>query len=1128
MGAGASSMGGEREAAKWNGLVTELESLCKSQRASLHELDLERLAGKQGKTRPPLALAAIDDNNTAGEHSPVKRRSSILKKESNIERRRHSQDVEITPIRRTSSVVSFQDKHLSISPRDMTPQHALSPTMQSLQSYSFEESVVKKSRATKNNVRKTRKEYFAQYFDGEHQPVGGINCHHLGLVCAALSYLLSMKNGNDRGRVTLEDIFFSTHLPLHYAATESFTLAEMYDICKEFIDHDPRFRDNVRVEVCFTDTSLVDGDVEPGERANESGDRGPPTLATFRKTLEEDCSNLDACQIFCFDPFVAEQAKIAIDDTDSDDDTELAVSNQKEMEATVTSRPGSSTTAQAAPSHTHDCLTVYKPGDAPKSKYGAENLGWFSLCVDFNSVMHTLSLADSLVDIDVCLRPNQVPLTAMYRACCTKDSVTNRKRGFIRFSLIEAAPLTESETIDVRHLYCPDLTLGVGKRGIPLISVHESISKHLIAFAYAIHLVQGLVDDDAGVGIDTRSLSSFSDFPLNIMLDNEMSLTDAYAYFDAFLSATEMKYHSPIKATIHPIVRKVDNDEAPPTMSIMEFQDVLIQATEESNTNRVMILHFDLGAAHSVLNLAAPGTSHFGILMAYDSEKQLVRVLDVEPKKYQKVWTTTLQRLHRSMIGKGYIMVYQVREEYAGDEIQQIVLKRQDSVVRRTLVCAAAAPLPKIPRQHLHFFEFPDRPMPVTLLAIALNVLRKDELVLVKDVLHAVPCDPSFLVDEAITVNELERIAIAFFLKNETADRWSAQAVNFDDVLSAEAEPKPRVAFDDFAALLRKADAREESLIFHCDKNLVSGGGELASVAGGLYAMFLELNDDVVTISTASPTMYSRFITVPLAELYASLRTIEPLNSRARGYLRIEKKPLPAHYSAGRKVDLFDVPQWQQFRVPQCVHLNAVALALTHFGHPCSAEDVFYTSYTCLGGERFRRGSAIFPWHQLKISLGELSERMTVTAVAKMVMKFELATNHRLTAATIIAADREDFEATIEESCSPQASSLLLAVIRTENVFGIHLSDEEAHWKVGCGVLKHYDKATGIVSVVDANSTRYGCVWTCTLQELYEAADLSSAADGDNGLVKIGKSTFGLAPHMSHRKSVVATEFTAF
>eukprot|EP01062_Namystynia_karyoxenos_P003600 TRINITY_DN1129_c0_g1_i2.p1 TRINITY_DN1129_c0_g1~~TRINITY_DN1129_c0_g1_i2.p1 ORF type:complete len:1207 (+),score=417.91 TRINITY_DN1129_c0_g1_i2:110-3622(+) len=1134
MGAGTSSAHVQSQVPKWEGLVTELEGLCVQQRSALDQgFGGGRFAPSQGSrspTRAPPLQRSQSDADSAGK----RRRSSILKQESEvrrIEERRKSASASAAGsdagdgrnLSRRNSSISFTGgrppEEIQAAVEKAAAANAkstLSPkpgrfaadvdTASAAENMVEVDGVLKTATDAKRQnrqellkARKVRKEFFQEFMEEKVDESSQIACTYLGQVCAALSYLLACRADGylpKKNRVTVEDIFFTCHLPLHYIQNPAITLAELYDISKEFIDHDPRFRDQVRVEVFHMDPILVDGEVEQGEFANDTGDRGPPSVAVFRKMVEDDMKGLAAVSVFNFDPFVVEQSKLHVDDSEeSDEDAEEIPMKQP------TADPSATPTGEGA-ARGNECMAVYSSKNAPKTQFGRANMGWFSLCYDFNSVQHTIMLADAHIDSEVHLTTNEAPLMAMYKACCSRDNFNKRCRGFIRFSLAEVAPpLREEEVLDSRELFVPDLYLGKGHHGIPLSSVDPIISPHIVAYAMAVHLIQGMVLDESGVGINVMSVCKEMVFPLQCVCNFPMTLIQSFAYFQEYLAKTKLS--EKMYAIANPIETKVDTDDAPPTMSIMDFENVLIQTMERSMDSTmpsvVMILCFEVGCAHNTLRLAPEHASHYGFLMSYDQDKQMASVLDVNPKKFTRIWVTSLTRLHKALIGRGYIMLYKREEEEEGGEVY---MPRQDTMIKKQL---SNLTLPPQARLHIRAFEFPPVAMCVTALAVALN--RLGEQMRVSHLVYQLDCDISFLTSDHISVQDMGRIMNNYLNHSGKKAEYSCQVVNCDK----KADGSDRVTLEEFSAMLKTVDGDSNTdVILQCSLPVLRqyGGGN-----GGEYLCLVEIrwNEDgsgMAFLADVNPQIYFRHIQMPVARLFQGMCEVDVVSHRAGGYLLVSKgKPMPDYcrYDKGRACNSLLCPSTHPFRLPQAVHLSAISFALTHLGHPCSPEEIFYNAFTCLAGERYRRGSAIFPWQQLKISLHQLKERMTVSAVARMLTKFEQSMHQDMKGDNVSSMEKDQFRKLLADSTKRQAQSLLIAVYSVQNVHNIESTDPQ--WRIGCGLVKGYDADTSMVTVADCNPTRYGDFWQCSVDTLYEATDLHDPEKDDNGLIRIVKAS---------------------
>lgn len=297
------------------------------------------------------------------------------------------------------------------------------------------------------------------------------------------------------------------------------------------------------------------------------------------------------------------------------------------------------------------------------------------------------------------------------------------------------------------------------------------------------------------------------------------------------------------------------------------------------------------------------------------------------------------------------------------------------------------------------------------------------------------------------------------------------------------------------------------------------GGGEYCVVVG------IDETTRVVTLADVNPQIYFRHFSIPLKLLHQGVASRDPISMRERGIITIRRAPMPDafRYDKGRNLNMLKVPSAHPFKTPTAAHLSAISFALTALGDPCSPEEIFYTAFTVLAGARYRRGSAIFPWQQLKISLHDLKERLTVEAVAKMVSKFQQSVGHELRGEKCIAQSPEDFRSGVIASVAPDAAKLLMVVYRVEPVHDMKLETSDAGWMVGCGLIKDFAPSTNIVTVADSNPTRYGDYWQCHIDKLYDATDLAAKEQEENGIVIIQKMT-GSTPMTSPEAAAKAKD----
>lgn len=192
----------------------------------------------------------------------------------------------------------------------------------------------KRADKIENRLRNTR---FASQYPWEPELLeDGMPCNPLAVLAAGLTGLLQFKTDDastsaDGGtgvvdaaterkhRVTVEDIFFSAQLPLHMLHRRHLTLQEMYDVVREFLDVDNRFKGAYTVEVVHFDAMPKEGQLQVGDN-NDIGERQVRLpLHQFRKELHDAVTRHEVgLRIVNFDPYYLQEALRVVVEQDLD------------------------------------------------------------------------------------------------------------------------------------------------------------------------------------------------------------------------------------------------------------------------------------------------------------------------------------------------------------------------------------------------------------------------------------------------------------------------------------------------------------------------------------------------------------------------------------------------------------------------------------------------------------------------------------------------------------------------------------------------------------------------------------------------------------------------------------------
>ncbi|RNC43370.1 hypothetical protein TcCL_NonESM06933, partial [Trypanosoma cruzi] len=114
----------------------------------------------------------------------------------------------------------------------------------------------------------------------------------------------------------------------------------------------------------------------------------------------------------------------------------------------------------------------------------------------------------------------------------------------------------------------------------------------------------------------------------------------------------------------------------------------------------VMLMGFDVNVALNVKVDNRPEPCHFAIVIGMDQERGIVRLADVNVKKYRKTWHLPVTRLYSAVIGYGYIVAAKSRKT---------IEKLNATGFEQSVLSEARYALP--PTQRLLRFEYPKKIM---------------------------------------------------------------------------------------------------------------------------------------------------------------------------------------------------------------------------------------------------------------------------------------------------------------------------------------------------------------------------------------------------------------------------------
>lgn len=738
-------------------------------------------------------------------------------------------------------------------------------------------------------------------------------CSWLCCIAMALTYVTGVPT-------PIEKVLRANHLAIHYISLSSITLAEMFDLVQDYIrncfhsnedrkeyqqylsEDDMEKLQHVHVEMATFDSELVDID-EGEEESTGMGEHAPISdPVKFRKELLKHVNDERSLYIFNYDPYVVEEEEIRLKCNLAETDEE-----QEKIRATA--------------------------------RYTKANKGNFGILLNFNPVQHTLTILtphftihqhpmqfpeDSedeksplsnvsvggqdrrtwypQVFMNMVLEEHTISLQALYRAVHQRDPYSKLHRGFVRvFMNMKVTP-------SIPPLF-PLFVLDGSSSGGLLSVLDVNIAPHILGLAMTHHLaIAFLLSDNARRKQSSRKLLNKANvcdvtlrgipvtkliqqlrLPLSMTVceSTQESITMAYAWYTTFL--TQLQINHDVRLGLVLPSRRGGTEDGSPNVSEEDFLAHLQLCME---TKSIMLLSFDPNAALNVKISDRQHPTHFAIVIGIDVERGVMRVADVNVKRFRKTWHLPISRMYNAVMGYGYMVAAKDKSTIKalnGKEFQEQAL---------SLGKYHLPPMTKVVKR----FEYPSRPYPITVLADAVERL-------------------GFSCDAELMMN-FSGFHISFFLSRHMPLEGAAMVLqNFshyalDDALSVQshsyiywsgnppsAEKDPHNPVNPLHRILTEEDLIKEitfalekpesrMLIMKIDQDVIMTDPNVWNGSdGSSYVLLVEYDArrQVVVLSNADVSTYYRTFACPISLLFVSLCSWDAEGQSGRGTILLDR-----------------------------------------------------------------------------------------------------------------------------------------------------------------------------------------------------------------------------------------------
>ncbi|KEG15136.1 hypothetical protein DQ04_00171000 [Trypanosoma grayi] len=850
----------------------------------------------------------------------------------------------------------------------------------------------------------------------EIQALRNVPCAWLLSIALSCSYVSGEQ-------ITIEDILRHNRLGLHYVSFPSVTLAELFDITSEFLSSHTKLRQmGVHCEVANFDTETVD---EVGDVMG-MGERLPiMTLSQFRKEL----SNSDGHSIYIvnYDPYTVEQHELRM---------QLNYMETYEQDA---------------------------PAEVSAPQWTPKNQGAFALILSFNSALHLVSFGVPclLEDGRIRIQEHTVPIQIIYRALCVKDGYCNRSRGFVRVFI------SDQFIENVPSIFPLNVLDGSISGGPLTTALDTSIAPHILGLSLMHHLVTSTLLDkatqrrqsindpcDANLrGIPVTKLCQQLGLGIATIVggSNKVSVSVAFSWYRIFLRGLGIEDAVALGVVL--VTRRSGAEDGPVNIT----DDVFLQHLELAmETKSVILIGFDVNIALNVKvdNRAEP--CHFAIVIGLDQERGIVRLVDVNVKKYRKTWHVPVTRLYSAVIGYGYIMAA---------KSQKIIGRLDAKAYEESILSEARYSLP--PTQRLLRFEYPKKNYVVTVLADAFDRLGFSGDV--ENVMNFSGFHLSFMLSEHLPLENAATVA-RNYSHNYAKDRVSVLTNHMErgTVYSTT---------QGFLSLIRYAleKPRERCLIFnfqasmiHANKAVWNGGN------GGSYAILLGFDEtnSIVTLSDANHESFYRTWVCPFDVLLGAVSAMDSIALRSRGTLLLTTVSQHDLYVDCYDYEMSHALVHHPFKPSVWPASHCLALIASEMGSVLSAPNraVRYSA------EDFLYNMPDFSVH--KVLTGSL-ESEHIAAIANTTFKqLQIALE-----ATVVdhTAEGSFLAACHDEVVNGMPVTMTLLGYDAQLVHGV------AGFSVGVINRVRNKQRGGTVQLVEGNGCTFGSIWERPATELQHA-----------------------------------------
>ncbi|CCW64933.1 unnamed protein product [Phytomonas sp. EM1] len=847
----------------------------------------------------------------------------------------------------------------------------------------------------------------------------GAPCTWLTCIALAISYVSGVPT-------TVEKVLRVNSIGMHCVCQPAVTLAEEYDLVSSYLHarfhrstttalytapeefqeddeaskwlkpEEQKLLPHLHCEMATFDSEVLDP-IDENDTSYGMGEHAPViSLANFRKTLVKYLSDGRSIYIFNFDPYIIEmdEKRLRSNMAETEEEAESILANMR-------TKPNSegafgillnfsvarNTATLVIPHLTREQHPMRKSNAEESDRSPPARAMGTCKSSSGDTVPHYCHLLSaeelqkrfSSVFSYVVLEEHVISLNVLYEAVRQRDSYTQLSRGFVRvFFDQNFSPRVPS----IFPLFVLD---GSSSAGLVTSVLDASIAPHLLGLAMMHHLtITFLLSDTARRKQSSRCLLNKANvcdvklrgipltkifqqlrLPLSIIVSSSTrsSIATVFAWYRIFLQNLQISQE--VRLGIVLTERRGNSEDGQPNITEEQFLSHLRLVVQ---TRSVMLISFNINIAVNVKLSDGSQAAHFAIVIGLDEARGVIRLADVNVKRFRKTWHVPFHRLYNAVMGYGYVVSAKESKVIKGlncKHFQAEVLK-----------CGRHALPPQLEVSERRF-EYPLRPYAVTLLADA--VWRLGFHADVERFLNYSGFHISYFLSKRMPLEAAVQV-VQNYSHYALDDALSVEATHFDyhkgNLPPGEEDPyhpvNPKHKVWTEEDLMRQiqdalASPSTRRLIVNFNRFMLHSNPELwnGSRDGGFYAMVMGYDDRqrLVALSDSNPCSFYRHFVLPLDYLFELLCSQDLGEQRAYGMLLLSREhPQEGLYDNTKGYDMAHAFVHHPFRPIFSAACSCMALAATEMMMSISMPTMLNGAPLALDDEKkkYRRYNNIF------------------------------------------------------------------------------------------------------------------------------------------------------------------------